>query len=477
MRKLLSFVRAQLSRILAAIAICCLILLWAGCTGLKQYRTAVRAFDATLSGAECAACSIELTTNYLLGLVEFDDQGWLWSRKQMDAVLDRLASEDSTNGLLIMVYVHGWNHNASWDDDNVAMFRTNLTELAEMERQLSRDGGWRPRTVAGVYVGWRGLSSNIGLFSRLSFWDRKNTAHEVGRGAVTEFYGRLEDLRNNSRVRHAHETRRKQTQLIIIGHSLGGALTYSALAPLLVERSVQSSTNQSVGQVKGFGDLVVLVNPAFEAARFEVLYNITTNRHWYATNQPVNLVIFTSKADTATKFWFKLGRRSSTLWEKYRDRDQKNANITAIGHDGPFITHDLVYLTNNPLFAPPPPSRTATPKSLPKPGGNPRVKSKAYTGHLTVSNSVAQVRSLQVQIERHRSSTKEQMPDRSYGFSHARLVPREDHGKPILHMPVFNVSVDKQIIPDHGAIDTQEFLTILREFVAAFTAQGSESPK
>ena len=69
------------------------------------------------------------------------------------------------------------------------------------------------------------------------------------------------------------------------------------------------------------------------------------------------------------------------------------------------------------------------------------------------------------------------MPDRSYEFSHARLVPREDHGKPILHMPVFNVSVDKQIIPDHGTIDTQEFLTILREFVAAFTAQGSESPE
>src|SRR5205809_881522 len=79
MRKLLSFLRAHISRILAAIAVCCLILLWAGCTGLKQYRPIDRACDAALSNAECAACSIELTTNYLLGLVEFDDQGWLWS--------------------------------------------------------------------------------------------------------------------------------------------------------------------------------------------------------------------------------------------------------------------------------------------------------------------------------------------------------------------------------------------------------------
>lgn len=476
MTKLLSFLRLHISRVLAGVAVCCLIVLWAGCTGLKQYRTDDRACDGTTSNAACRASSIELTTNYLLGLVEFDDQGWLWNRKQMDAVLDSLASEDSTNGLLIMVYVHGWKHNAAWDDDNVAMFRTNLTELAEMERQLSRDGGGKPRRVAGVYVGWRGLSSNIGVFSQLSFWDRKNTAHEVGRGGVTELYSRLEDLRNNSRVLHAREPGRKQTQLIIIGHSFGGALTYSALAPLLVERAVQSSSNQSVGTVKGFGDLVVLINPAFEAARFEVLYNITTNRHWYSTNQPVNLVIFTSKSDNATKFWFKLGRRSSTLFEKYRDSDQKNANQTAIGHDAPFITHDLVYLTNNPLFAPAT-NTAAKPKPSPKPKRNPTVKSRAYTGHLTVSNSVAQVRSLETQIQRHRETTKEQMPDRSYEFSHARLVPREDHGKPILHMPVFNVSVDKQIIPDHGTIDTEEFLTVLREFVAAFTAQGSESPK
>src|SRR5262249_33197635 len=156
-------------------------------------------------------------------------------------VLDRFSLEDATNGLLMVVFVHGWKHNASFDDDNVRMFRTNLTELTEMERQLSHDTGIKPRKVAGVYVGWRGLSSDAWVLRQLTFWDRKKTAHEVGRGGVTELYSRLEDIRNNSRVLHQGEREQRPTQLIIVGHSFGGALTYSALAPLLVERAVQTS--------------------------------------------------------------------------------------------------------------------------------------------------------------------------------------------------------------------------------------------
>ena len=455
MRNLLLCCLRPARRFCAVTLLCGLSLLGAGCTSLHQFRTDYRAGDTTAHGAECRTNSIEVTPDYLLSFVEFDDQGWLWDRNQMNAVLDRFSTEDSTNGLLMLVFVHGWKHNADWDDDNVAMFRTNLTELAEMERQLSQAGGWKARKIAGVYVGWRGLSTKLPLFRQLTFWDRKNTAHEVGRGGVTELYSRLEDLRANSRVLHDAEPRRKPTQLIIVGHSFGGALTYSALAPLLVERAVQSSaTNQSVGTMRGFGDLVVLINPAFEAARIEVLYSAATNQHWYPTNQPVNLAIFTSKGDTATGFWFPLGRRSSTLWEKHRDAEQARANITAVGHYKPFTTHDLVYVPDHPA------AKTNRAKTK-------TVRAKTYTGHLTVNESIAQVKDLHQQIQRHRQTTKQEMPDRSYQFSNSRLVPRGDLP---LHFPVYNVSVDKAIIPDHGTIDTQAFLTFLREFVSAFTA-------
>ena len=446
--------RPRLCRSASAALMLAWLVLGAGCTSLKQYRTDYRSCDTLAQGTACRTNAIEQTPDYMLGFVEFDDQGWLWDRRQMNAVLARFGREDYTNGLLMVVYVHGWKHNASWDDENVKMFRTNLTDLAEIERQLSREGGWKPRKVAGVYVGWRGLSNKGWLTRQLTFWSRKKTAQEVGRGGVTELYARLEDLRNNSRVLHEGEPRRRPTQLIIIGHSFGGALTFSALAPLLVERAVQSSpTTHSLGAARGFGDLVVLINPAIEAARFQVLYSVTTNQHWYPSNQPVTLAIFTSKGDSATKVWFPLGRSSSAFWERYRDREQGRANITAVGHYGLFTTHDLVAVTNQSEVTV---KRTRS------------ARARAASVHLDITNSVARVKHLRKQIRRHQETTPKEMPDRSYQFSSSKLVPRENL---ILHMPVYNVSVDPAIIPDHGTIDTPAFLTFLREFVSAFAGQ------
>jgi hypothetical protein len=64
-------------------------------------------------------------------------------------------------------------------------------------------------------------------------------------------------------------------------------------------------------------------------------------------------------------------------------------------------------------------------------------------------------------------SSEARKPSRCYQFSNSKLVPR---GDPILHLPVYVISADKAIIPDHDTIDTQAFLTFLREFVSAFTA-------
>ena len=436
-----------------------LALLAGGCTGLKQYRTDYNVHDATSNPTNAQRAALEVTTNYVLGLVEFDDQGWMWDPKQMDAVLQRFSEEDHTNGLLMVVFVHGWKHNASVEDDNVIMFRTVLAELAAMERQLS-EGRTKPRRVAGVYVGWRGLSNKAWLLRQLTFWDRKNSAQEVGRGGVTELYSRLEDLRNGSRVQHRRDADFRPSQLIIVGHSFGGALTFSALAPLVVERAVQSDPGtQTAGAVRGFGDLIVLVNPAFEAARFRPLYRIATERKWYLPDQSINLAIFTSKTDDATKVAFPAGRWFSTLWEKNRDTDQGRANRAAVGHYAPFITHDLVPFTNQTV--------AATNQTAAKPPRSPTVRSAKYKGHETITNSVEQVKSLKRQMQRSQEKSAVEMPDRSYQFSGAKLIPRTNH---IAHMPVINVSVDHSIIPNHGDIDTQAFLTFLREFVGAFTA-------
>src|SRR5262245_20039782 len=130
-----------------------------GCTPLKQYRT-------EYSGPATQTSAIEETSSNLLGFVEFDDHGWLWNAKQMRAVVDRIAEEDKKQGLIIVVFAHGWKHNASWEDDNVASFRGVLTDLQDVENKscTETESSRPPRKVVGLYVGWRGLSQKLPVF-------------------------------------------------------------------------------------------------------------------------------------------------------------------------------------------------------------------------------------------------------------------------------------------------------------------------
>lgn len=432
------------------------VFVFAGCTRLQQYRTAY-APCSTNDPVKCATAAIEETPDYLLGFVEFDDHGWLWDAKQMRAVLNRIYEEDAKQGLLIVVFAHGWKHNASFADNNVEAFRTVLSELQAVEKANSTKTSRPSRKVVGVYLGWRGLSQKMWGLQNVTFWERKRTAHNVGQGAVSELLVELDSLRKASHVLHKDDSRkvRQPTMLVVVGHSFGGAVVYSALAPLLEERLIDTlDSNGNARPPRGFGDLVMLINPAFEAAKFEVLRR-SANERTYATNQPATLAIFTSKTDNATKVAFPAGRRFSTLFEKHRkDQPQYQANITAVGHYAPYITHDLNAVAPRATEAP----RTKSAKP----------RSRQYTGKQTVEESAERVRILSAQVDNAAAKPKETLTleDRTYHFSQSDLVPRKDHK---LFNPFYVVSVDTKIIPNHSDIETEAFLSFLREFVLAFS--------
>ncbi len=344
--------------------------LFTACAPHQAYRT-----DVTLcSDAEpekiCPTSALQETIDsanpeirYLTAFVEFDDQGQLWSRAQMDAVMTKLNQEAIENDLLLITFVHGWKHNASPEDDNVKMFNGVLQRLATLENRISRAVGERPRKVVGVYLGWRGSSVTWPLVKELTFWDRKNVAHKVGHGGVTEVLARLELIKKTKDVIVAQdepdpakrENLQSRTRLVVIGHSFGGAVVFSALSQLLETRFID--TEGPMGQItnaRGFGDLVVLINPAFEAARYAALSDMATERGTYFAPQLPVMAVLTSEADYATKYAFPIGRWISTLFEKEHDVTRKNglnqsieiidqgkANITTVGHFHPYQTHLL----------------------------------------------------------------------------------------------------------------------------------------
>ena len=144
---------------------------------------------------------LEQHQDYDLAFVEFSERGNVFSRERMNQVLDFVGEraqydpEQPDQGVLTVVFVHGWKHNASAEDENVASFRKLLSKIASSPRALTPPGAKMtpPRRVIGVYVGWRGLSIDWGEpLTNISYWERKQTAEQVAKGGVTELLLRLE---------------------------------------------------------------------------------------------------------------------------------------------------------------------------------------------------------------------------------------------------------------------------------------------
>jgi pimeloyl-ACP methyl ester carboxylesterase len=362
--------------LLASLAVA---LLLAGCTEHRIYRPGAALCVSPTPGTACETNAVQeyrapahADAGYLLGFVEFDDQGQLWDRKQMRTVIDTIYQQSGDEDVLVITFVHGWKHSASNapEDTNITSFRGILERVSEIESRTASDAGVKPRKVFGVYLGWRGGSVTAPVLKELTFWDRKATAQKVGHVGVAEVLARLELVKaTKDAVRRKQlgcveaceadrlgEPPASRTRLVVVGHSFGGALVHAAISQLLEHRFVLTggAGGGVVTNARGYGDLVVLINPAFEANLFASLGDMAAERGFYFTEQRPVLAVLTSEADLATKIAFPLGRSISTFFENERvvsrynaatkkteTIDQHDGNVTTIGHFEPYRTHDL----------------------------------------------------------------------------------------------------------------------------------------
>lgn len=301
---------------------------------------------------------------FYLGFIEFNDQGQLREREQMEAVLDKYYQIAGIEDVIVTVFVHGWHHSAAPGDGNIDSFKQLLAKISKNETLASQQEKRKKRKILGVYIGWRGDSLEIPVLNHLTFWERKNTAQEVGSQGVTEVLLKLEEIMNVKAGYEISEPKPLKSRMVVIGHSFGGAIVFSSLQQIFADRFINSTlgkTSQTIAE--GFGSLVVIINPAFEAMRFSTLFGMSQDgcRRYFDTQVP-RLVVLTSEADYATNFLFSAGRRFSTLFETHDDLNrhictkygkdgkvkvtikENDSDQTAIGHFEPYWTHRL-----NPL--------------------------------------------------------------------------------------------------------------------------------
>ncbi len=330
-------------------------------------------------------------------IVEFDDEGWPFETRdneqaQIDSAVGQIRTQlrGTNNCVRLFVYVHGWRHNAGTNDSNVERFREFLAQVAVASKAAASSGDdacedpalagvpssrkpqasqrlARKQTAAevktvGIYVGWRGLSViDIQPLVYASFWDRKNTADRVAQGSVRELFGRLNVL-----AAHAHSGEKAQASLgntaaqlrtYVIGHSFGASVVFRALSQSLIDsfsEDLDADDHGVLPSISRFVDMVVLVNPAIEAARFDPVFRAakklrTRCKSAQASDEmcdrpryqsPV-LAIFTSEGDKATKLAFPVGASLSNAFENTLGDAQRQAIVQTIGWDDNYKTHML----------------------------------------------------------------------------------------------------------------------------------------
>lgn len=355
----------NLIRIFVVINIALVVL---GCSHNEIYRDKYSDFCEYSSTNHCEKNALQRfypnsNEEFYLSFVEYDDQGQLRDPEQKNAVINQYYKLAAFDDVLVITFVHGWHHNAGPGDTNIRDFREKvLKKIAADEFRAAEQAGRPARKVLGVYVGWRGESIEIPGVNVLTFWDRKNTAHEVGQLGVTEFLLKLEELVNTKKKIGEDQKPNNSSKMVVVGHSFGGAVVFSSLQKILMERFIDSREDKNFSSdAKGFGDLVVLVNPAFEAIRFASLFDLSQAgcRKYFDTQLP-KLAILTSEADWATGLAFPIGRTFSTFFESHKtverhiclqpgragikpfELKEGSADRTAVGHFEEYLTHDLI---------------------------------------------------------------------------------------------------------------------------------------
>jgi hypothetical protein len=172
-----------------------------------------------------------------------------WDERDFLAVQGWLESESQASP--IVVFVHGWHHNARKNDQNLQSFRDfvgelqdNICSLAQQKREIN---GCVP--VKAVFVGWRGDSS--ALPNLLDFWTifgRHRASTDLGTGKLRGFIAYLQE-------------RFPDRTMIIAGHSLGANALYNAIKPANPEHPLV------VGENTDF----ILMNPAISSSDFQDL--------------------------------------------------------------------------------------------------------------------------------------------------------------------------------------------------------------
>lgn len=229
----------------------------------------------------------------------------------------------------VFVYVHGWRHSSDPQDTDLQQFTRLVARATDSEKEA---GGHRH--VVGIYVGWD-AATPIPMLEYATFWDRKRTADRISQSAIfAKLIGAVRNILHQQEAARASSTARDQ--LIVIGHSFGARIVYSALAQAMILQLQAAHPGKPGGMYKPVAaavDLAVLLNPALEAGAYSAFDSVRRYQERFVDAQPPLMLTIAADNDAATRWAFPIG-----AWVGLARSERE---MTTLGNYPEFFTHEL----------------------------------------------------------------------------------------------------------------------------------------
>jgi hypothetical protein len=227
----------------------------------------------------------------------------------------------------VVLYIHGWKHRG--EDHAYKNFKKLIHGLADDPANADK------KQVLGVYVDWNATSKvppfNWFPFDNLTFWSKQAIADRIAQsGVTTKIISSINSVMSEGENPAAN-------QFITIGHSFGAVMLFSATNRSLIhdlDKAQPPSRHGYYRPISGIVNMVILLNPAFEAARYTALDSFIRPKERFHEDQLPLLLSVSSDADWATEYFFPLGQ----MLDHYR----WGPEITTLGNYTDYQTHSLL---------------------------------------------------------------------------------------------------------------------------------------
>lgn len=283
-------------------------------------------------------------------IIQVSDSGKLWDPLHAQRVLDTVGRSAESTNTIVSVFVHGWHHNAAPGDAEVVAFldRLGATRAAlggepcdTARRRLTGSGEVR---VIGIYVGWRGKSLPMPL-DYLTYWGRRQAVERVGRGSLGNFMHSLASI--HARCERRRRIARSGTfmKLVSVGQGLGGQVLFHATRSVFETQLKAGVARLAAGRrpldggLGGFGDLVILLDPAIDALQYELIHRLDSTMS-YGRAQLPRLLILSSASDIARRSCFTMARWLDAILGS-SGTSQDGLQRTALAEHAAHRTHDI----------------------------------------------------------------------------------------------------------------------------------------